>query len=164
MSSTPLPPELSQALDAIRPWLQDLGYSLSLDPDTSSFTDGQLGEYKLGSVFEKDIVIRVSPRNIRKAIHEYPEAFEIFPKEVRFTVFHEVGHALLEQLIDYANNIEDYLLNIEAKYGDKFLMSSTTRTSRKRNWWRILRGRLEPTPNPFCRNVRKHVFAMIDYS
>ncbi len=53
MSSTPLPPELSQALDAIRPWLQDLGYSLSLDPDTSSFTDGQLGEYELGSVFEE---------------------------------------------------------------------------------------------------------------
>ena len=103
-----------------RRWLRGLGYSLSLDPDTSSFTDGQLGEYELGSVFEKDIVIRVSPRNIRKAIREYPEAFETFPKEVRFTVFHEVGHALLEQLIDYANNIEDFLPNIEAKYGDKF--------------------------------------------
>ena len=120
MSSTPLPPELSQALDAIRPWLQDLGYSLSLDPDTSSFTDGKLGEYELGSVFEKDIVIRVSPRNIRKAIREYPEAFETFPKEVRFTVFHEVGHALVEQLVDYVDNIEDFLPNIEAKYGEKF--------------------------------------------
>lgn len=65
MSSTPLSPELSQALDTIRPWLQGLGYSLSLDPDTSSFTDGQLGEYELGSVFEKDIVMKPARENPR---------------------------------------------------------------------------------------------------
>ena len=120
MSSTPLPPELSQALDAIRPWLRGLGYSLSLDPDTSSFIDGQLGEYELGSVFEKDIIIRVSTENIRKTCEEDPFLFPDYEEEVHLTVFHEVGHALLEQLIDYAENINEFLPEIEKKYGDKF--------------------------------------------
>ena len=36
------PRELSQALKVIRPWFRKLGYSLTLDPDTSSFTDGKM--------------------------------------------------------------------------------------------------------------------------
>ena len=32
------PRELLQALKVIRPWLKKFGYSLTLDPDTSSFT------------------------------------------------------------------------------------------------------------------------------
>lgn len=112
--------ELSQALKVIRPWLRKLGYSLTLDPDTSSFHEGQLGEYERGSVFEKDIVIRVSTENIWKTCEEDPFLFPDYEEEVHLTVFHEVGHALMEHLIDYAENIDEFLPEIEKKYCDKF--------------------------------------------
>ena len=120
MAAKRKPKELSQALKVIRPWLRKLGYSLTLDLDTSSFREEQLGEYERGSVFEKDIVIRVSTENIWKTCKEDPFLFPDYEEEVHLTVFHEVGHALMEQLIDYAENIDEFLPEIEKKYGDKF--------------------------------------------
>ncbi len=112
--------ELNEVLSAIRPWLSSLGYDLSLDDDLSGFHEGQLGEYEAGSVFEKDIIIRVSLENIRKTCQEDSFLFPDFEEEVRLTVFHEVGHALVEQLLDYADNIERFLPELKAKYRDKF--------------------------------------------
>ena len=112
--------KLDEALFAIRPWLSSLGYALTLDDDLSGFHEGQLGEYEAGSVFEKDIIIRVSTENIRKTCQEDPLLFPDFEEEVRLTVFHEVGHALVEQLLDYADNINEFLPELNAKYGDKF--------------------------------------------
>lgn len=120
MATKRKPKELSQALKVIRQWLKKLGYSLTLDPDTSSFHEGQLGEYEGGSIFEKDIVIRVSTENISKTCEEDSFLFPDYEEEVHLTVFHEVGHALMEQLIDYAENIDEFLPEIEKKYGDKF--------------------------------------------
>lgn len=111
---------LDEALSAIRPWLSCLGYTLTLDDDLSGFHEGQLGEYEAGSVFEKDIIIRVSLENIRKTCREDSFLFPDFEEEVRLTVFHELGHALVEQLLDYADNIEGFLPELNAKYGDKF--------------------------------------------
>lgn len=114
------PSKLGEALSAIRPWLSSLGYALTLDDDLSGFNEGQLGEYEAGSVFEKDIIIRVSLKNIRKTCREDSFLFPDFEEEVRLTVFHEVGHALVEQLLDYADNINEFLPELKAEYGDKF--------------------------------------------
>lgn len=114
------PSKLGEALSAIRPWLSTLGYALTLDNDLSGFRQGQLGEYEAGSVFGKDIIIRVSTENIRKTCREDSFLFPDFEEEVRFTVFHEVGHALVEQLLDYADNINEFLPELKAEYGDKF--------------------------------------------
>ena len=111
---------LNEALSAIRPWLSSLGFTLTLDDDRSGFHECQLGEYEAGSVFEKDIIIRVSLKNIRKMCREDPFLFPDFEEEVRLTVFHEVGHALVEQLIDYADNISEFLPELKAEYRDKF--------------------------------------------
>lgn len=112
--------KLDEALSAIRPWLSSLGYALTLDDDLSGFHEGQLGEYEAGSVFEKDIIIRVSLENIRKTCLEDPFLFPDFEEEVRLTVFHEVGHALVEQLLDYADNISEFLPELKAKHGNRF--------------------------------------------
>lgn len=112
--------ELSRTIISIRPWLSSLGYTLTLDDDLSSFHEGQLGEYEAGSVFEKDIIIRVSLKNIRKTCREDPFLFPNFEEEVRLTVFHEVGHALVEQLLDYADNISEFLPELKAKHGNRF--------------------------------------------
>lgn len=112
--------ELSRTIISIRPWLSNLGFALTLDDDLSGFHEGQLGEYEAGSVFEKDIIIRVSLENIRKTCREDPFLFPDFEEEVRLTVFHEIGHALVEQLLDYAENINEFLPELKAEYGDKF--------------------------------------------
>lgn len=112
--------ELSRTIISIRPWLSSLGYALNLDDDLSGFHEGQLGEYEAGSVFEKDIIIRVSLENIRKTCREDPFLFPNFEEEVRLTVFHEIGHALVEQLLDYADNISEFLPELKAEYGDRF--------------------------------------------
>lgn len=112
--------KLGEALSAIRPWLSSLGYTLTLDDDLSGFRQGQLGEYEAGSVFGKDIIIRVSLENIQKTCQEDSFLFPDFEEEVRFTVFHEVGHALVEQLLDYADNIEGLLPELKAKYENRF--------------------------------------------
>lgn len=114
------PSKLDEALSAIRPWLSSLGYALTLDDDMSGFREGQLGEYEAGSVFEKDIIIRVSLENIRKTCQEDSSLFPDFEEEVRLTVFHEVGHALVEQLLDYADNIEGFFPELKAKYENRF--------------------------------------------
>lgn len=114
------PSKLDEALSAIRPWLSTLDYTLTLDNDLSGFHEGQLGEYEAGSVFGKDIIIRVSTENIRKTCQEDSFLFPDFEEEIRLTVFHEVGHALVEQLLDYADNIEGFLPELKAEYGDKF--------------------------------------------
>lgn len=114
------PSKLDEALSAIRPWLSTLDYDLTLDNDLSGFNEGQLGEYEAGSVFGKDIIIRVSLENIRKTCQEDSFLFPDFEEEVRFTVFHEVGHALVEQLLDYADNIEGFLPELKAKYENRF--------------------------------------------
>lgn len=111
--------KLDEALSAIRPWLSSLGFTLTLDDDLSGFHEGQLGEYEAGSVFEKDIIIRVSLKNIRKTCREDPFLFP-FEEEVRLTVFHEVGHAIVEQLLDYADNISEFLPKLKAKHGNRF--------------------------------------------
>lgn len=114
------PSKLDEAHSAIRPWLSTLGYALTLDNDLSGFHEGQLGEYEADSVFGKDIIIRVSTKNIRKTCQEDSFLFPDFEEEVRLTVFHEVGHALVEQLLDYADNIEGFLPELKAKYENRF--------------------------------------------
>lgn len=99
-------------------WLHPFGYSLSLakeelNPDT-------LGEYEAGSVFEKEIIIRISLPNIIKCAKENHLNQSQLSDEIRLTVYHEVGHALMEQLLDYAEYYEDISSLLDTSFGDTY--------------------------------------------
>lgn len=115
-----LPPELAAPFGAVETWLKPFGLSLTLDPDTRHFSEGQCGEYEDGSVFEKDITIRVHRENIRDYVDEQSPWGNSFEDECSLTVYHEVGHALVQQLVDYSENIAEFLPSVERLFGDRF--------------------------------------------
>lgn len=86
-------------------WLSAFDLALEVDTDSTEMPDDKLGEYELGSVFEKTILIRVNLPAIKKACKENPEIS--VEDATATTVFHEVGHALVEQLVDWMENIPD---------------------------------------------------------
>ena len=120
MESETLPIELQMALDAISPWLDNLGYSLSVDTDTSLFGEHQVGSYDAQTVFSKEIVIRVSLPNIEASTRRNPLPLADYLAEVHLTVFHEVGHAMAEQLKDYCINVSDDIREINKLNGNRF--------------------------------------------
>ena len=118
-----LPKTLRDPLEKISQWLAPLGYTLSIE-DMEDEVPGLLGQYENGSVFEKEILIRVSTQNIRTFIKEYnrdfPKERRNYTDECALTVFHEVGHALMEQLNDYADNIEGFLERLKVDPEEPF--------------------------------------------
>lgn len=111
--------DLLEAVTDIGTWLSPFGYTLQCDDEDLS--EGQLGSYEKGSVFEKEILIHVSPDNIEKATqYEINDRYGNPGNQVRITVFHEVGHALLEQIIDWANNIPEIDELCNGPFGEKY--------------------------------------------
>lgn len=94
-----------EAVNSVSLWLQPFG--LNLQCDTEHLSDGQLGEYELGSVFEKTILIRIDPVNIRTVTDDEPELFGGMDNQIHMTICHEVGHAVLEQIIDWMENVPE---------------------------------------------------------
>lgn len=80
-------------------WLSAFDLGLEVDTDSTEMPDDKLGEYELGSVFEKTILIRVNQPAIKNACKETPEIS--VEDATATTVFHEVGHALVEQIVDW---------------------------------------------------------------
>lgn len=97
--------------------LSDLSVILG---DPSDLPRGRVGEYEAGSVFEKTIVIRVSYDNLRAEASEIGLTQGELLREARITVYHEAGHGLMEQLLDWADSFPEETAGLAEKYFDIF--------------------------------------------
>lgn len=115
------------ALAEINEFLTPFGLSARCRPSAER-TGSPVGVYESGSVFEKDITFRLFPRNIIDAFED--DAEDTLPdilEETRITVFHEVGHGLMEQLLDWGESFRDALAEImDGKYFDIFYDDNVT--------------------------------------
>lgn len=110
---------LSEAAEAARSYLAPLGYTLEVER-----TDGRqkpwVGQYEAGSVFSKEIVIRINPTLILAEAKDARQPEKFIQVETFTTVFHEVGHALMEQIIDYLENTEEMQAFADSRRGRPF--------------------------------------------
>lgn len=109
---------LLSAITEMSQWLRPYGYTLSLERE--NLNPDTLGEYEAGSVFGKDIVIRISLSNIIKCSKENQLNRSELSDEIRLTVYHEVGHALMEQLLDYAEYYDPISSLLDTSFGDTY--------------------------------------------
>lgn len=94
---------LYKVTDEARQWLELTGLSLEILTDRPPREYG-VGEYETKSVFTGTIQIRVGLYEIMKMSN--PEELQA---DVRVTVFHEIGHALMEWLNELSDEeIEPY--------------------------------------------------------
>ena len=101
---------LNEAKETMITWLTPFGLSLEIDTDNNEELDAnQLGSYEAGSVFEKEILIHVNPTAIKKACDDDPwdDKYSDVNNVAKTTVYHEVGHALVEQIIDWMENLPE---------------------------------------------------------
>lgn len=123
MTTPALPAELLRPVKTINEWLQPFGYSLLVDrelPYGDEPADGLLGIYDAGSVFEKEIRINIFTDHIRLATTGNRLPRRRYERECALTVFHETGHALMEQIIDWMENIEEAARLADGPFGDKY--------------------------------------------
>lgn len=113
--------DIQVALREINAWLaQHSDLTASVD-ETEELQENCIGEYKAGSVFSKEIIIRVSEKHIRDMLDEDEFDYEeTVSQQLQLTVYHEVGHALFEQLIDWSENIYELDAAIEGDFGKCF--------------------------------------------
>lgn len=123
-----------RTLEAVREWLAPQGLDISLSTENND-DSSLLGLYEAGSVFSKTIEVTVFTENIRKVAEELETdevqfeliSFGLVPRRdllsqytalnIGLTICHELGHALLEQIIDWMENIPDF----DDKVGTDFI-------------------------------------------
>lgn len=107
------------ATDKANAWLAP--FDLCLEVEAESNGDGRVGEYEAGSVFEKSIRVVIFPDEIVKWCFEEQDTLpfsEITSEKVQtqVTIYHELGHALVEQIIDWM----EYLPEADEIFTDEF--------------------------------------------
>ena len=106
---------VNQALETGNRFLEPFGLSVELgdcDPEYAPF-GGVLGSYEAGSIFEGVIKVNVFAETLLRtyledcADHgESPDESNLL-EEAAVTVLHEVGHGLMERIVDYAENVDE---------------------------------------------------------
>lgn len=113
-------PGLFHPLKKINGFLKPFGLSVGADSDASAApSEDSVGSYEAGSVFTKEILVHVFPDRIRTGLEENGSTGG-YASELALTLYHEVGHALMEQLIDYSENIPEFYPSMTAKFGSRF--------------------------------------------
>lgn len=113
---------INSALDKCRKWL--LPFGLDIECEQTQLPDGLLGEYEHDSVFTK--TVRVCPENIRKECGELchdldaGDAMRFLDNQLRLTIFHELGHALMNQIMDWYENIPEIHDYVESTLIDDY--------------------------------------------
>ena len=108
--------EINTALAKVNEWLKP--DDLTVVSNKEKFPKNKLGSYECGSVFEKTIQVNLDVENIIKASRE---SFIFEPNEqIRITIYHETGHALVEQILDWAENIPELEERINGEFGEKY--------------------------------------------
>lgn len=92
-------------------------YGLTVTCETESIDNGVLGEYESGSVFSYDIICRIDLDNLKKCCKEERCSLA---EQIKLTIYHETGHALMEQLIDYAENLPEMDTLLRGHFGQKY--------------------------------------------
>lgn len=112
--------ELNAALSHVNVWLKAYGYTVSLDVSSKPENDEVIGEYEVGSVFEKDILVRVYPKRLQMVADEDDMTENELLSQCRYTLYHEVGHALMEQLIDWDENLPELKEKLDRWFWTEF--------------------------------------------
>ena len=89
---------LDKVIDEAQTWLEPTGLGVEVLTDRPP-RDNAVGEYENGSVFAGVIRLRVGLYEIMTMSN--PEELEA---DVRVTVFHEIGHALMDWLNDLSDD------------------------------------------------------------
>lgn len=99
---------LENARREMSTWLAPFGLSLEVDSKELLSAD-VLGSYEGSSVFEKNILVHVNLPAIKRTCAEDPfeDRYSDVASVTKTTLYHEVGHALLEQIIDWMENLPD---------------------------------------------------------
>jgi len=79
-------------------------YSVSIVDSESEMTDSWVAEYHSGSVFDRDIEISFNKNTWVKCANEEEFTYQECLEDLSVTIWHEVGHAIYELLIDYDDN------------------------------------------------------------
>ena len=115
---------INSALDKCREWL--LPFGLDIECEQTELPDGILGEYEHDSVFTKTVLVRICPENIRKECDELchdldaRDARKFLNNELKLTIFHELGHALVNQMLDWYWEIPERHNHVETEMMDRF--------------------------------------------
>lgn len=110
---------VKEAVDRINGFLAPSDLRVEVDePDIPR--ENCIGEYEAGSVFEKTIVIRVFYENLTDVASEEGLSLDAILREARITVYHETGHGLMEQLLDWADSFPEETAGLAEKYFDIF--------------------------------------------
>ena len=119
---------ITEAGTKIGAWLKPYGYDVLLCRDELPGNKRWIGMYESGSVFSGMIEIYVSEERIYKYLlpvwreYAYPKEMraEDMADETAITFYHEVGHAILEQIIDWYENVPEIYEYVETKMMDRY--------------------------------------------
>lgn len=118
---------VERTINDIIEWIIPQGLDIQVTAQDDNEHPTRLGMYEAGSIYSKNIEIVISP----KAIHDYIETYttdweidddlqkahweihdniqkEYAAFQAAVTVYHELGHALVEQIIDWMENIPEF--------------------------------------------------------
>ena len=107
---------LAQAVRLCNEWLAPSG--LSVEVTRGPLKDGLVGSYEAGSVFSKLIRITIDTDRIGRHVDDYP--FEDEKEQIRLTVYHEMGHALVEQIEDWQVDLDEVKELVRGEFGARF--------------------------------------------
>lgn len=115
---------LGKARADMEEWLYPFGLSLEIDTTWENPTDNKmrLGTYKSGSVFEKTVRICIDLGASVLCCMEEPfsDRYSKVGGVVRTTVYHEVGHALVEQIEDWMLNFPESRAIFDDAFREKY--------------------------------------------
>ena len=108
---------ITKAKGKCNDWLRPFGLEVSVTD--ARMPENRIGEYEAGSVFEKEIVITVDELAIRNSFNDECPG-EVPEIEIRMTVYHELGHAILEQIIDWSENLDEVKALADGEFGQRY--------------------------------------------
>lgn len=109
---------LQETLKDVKSFLLPDG--LDVDCEICTLPSGCLAEYEAGSVFEKVIHMRIDLESIQKEGKKEKLLSWETGQQVAITLWHETGHAIIEQIIDWAENIDEVELLVNGPFGEKY--------------------------------------------
>ena len=109
-----------EAINEINKWLVPFG--LTAECYIEDMPQEQLGYYEMGSVFEKEILVYINPENISRTCKEdsIHDRYSEPSTQVKITIYHEIGHGILEQIIDWMENVKEIQTLCDGPFGETY--------------------------------------------
>lgn len=124
--NAPYADEIVAATARMNEWLKPYGYRVAcqvITPEDEPLEDGCLGCYVSGSIFSKVIEIIIDPERIETACGEdsVHDRYSDPAIQIEITLYHELGHAITEQIMDWLQYNEDFQALQETKFGTDYM-------------------------------------------